>query len=117
MNHEEVIDDKEEILFSDGERQIKNGIEIEVFGDGRKWFLDGKLHREDGPAVEFDFGPKFWYLYGKLHREDGPAIEWVNGSKEWYLNGKRFETKETFFKALRKKSKIKALFSESFMKA
>jgi hypothetical protein len=102
--------------ISNGKTQMKDRIEIEVFGDVRKWYLNGKLHREDGPAVEFDFGPRFWYLNGRLHREDGPAVEWINGNKEWYLNGKRFEKKETFFKALKKKSKVKALFSEAFMK-
>ena len=61
------------------------------------------------------YGDKYWFLNGELHRVDGPAIERANGNKEWWLKGKNFKTKESWFKALKKEDKVKALFNESFM--
>ena len=75
----------------------------------------GLRHRLDGPAVICNHGTKEWWQNGELHRLDGPAKQWPSGKKEWYKSGKRFKSKDTFFRALSKKEKELALFSEDFL--
>jgi hypothetical protein len=74
------------------------------------------LHREDGPAIEWSDGSKEWYINGKLHREDGPAATFPEGNVMWFLNGISFETKEEWFEDLTEEQKVKALYSESFIR-
>ena len=80
------------------------------------WYQHGILHREDGPAIEYTDGKKSWWQYGKLHREDGPAVEWGDGKIEWYLNNASYNTKEEWFEALSEDQKMKAIYSEYFMR-
>ena len=107
------IGDKEWFLNEDLHRE--DGPAIEKINGDKYWFINGKRHREDGPAAEWVSGGKQWWLNGKLHREDGPAIEWSTGAKYWYLHGKRL-TKEAWLEMLPEDLKIKALFSENFIK-
>jgi hypothetical protein len=92
-----------------------DGPAVEYTSGAKEWFQNGKIHRLDGPAIEGADGRKLWYQNGKLHRLDGPAKEFSNGKKSWYKNGRRFKNKDTFFRALNKKEKEIALFSEDFL--
>jgi len=83
-------------------------------GIRKEWWICGEKHRLDGPAVECANGDKLWYQNGCIHRIDGPAIIHSSGHKEWFKNGTRFKNKDTFFRALNKKEKAAALFSEDF---
>jgi hypothetical protein len=97
-----------------GQLHRDDGPAVEYASGGKEWWINGNLHREDGPAIETWIGTKEWWLHGVKHREDGPAVERWDGNKEWWLKHKRFRTKETWFKALNKKLKMKALFSDAF---
>jgi len=99
-----------------GKLHREDGPAVECKDGHEAWYLNGKLHREGGPAVEWITGDKEWYVAGNLHREEGPAVEWANGRREWWLNGRNFKSKETWFKALNKEAKMKAVFSEHFIK-
>jgi hypothetical protein len=92
-----------------------DGPAMEYIGGEKEWYQNGKLHRLDGPAIEYPSGYKVWYKNAVLHRIDGPAKEFSNGKKSWYKNGRRFKNKDTFFRALNKKEKEIALFSEDFL--
>ena len=85
--------------------------------NGSKFWKNKKnqLHRIGGPAAEYFDGSKSWYVNDNLHRLDGPAVEFSNGNKHWYKNGRRFKSKDTFFRALSKKEKELALFSNDFL--
>ncbi len=100
-----------------GELHRLDGPAMEYPGGEKEWYQNGKLHRLDGPAIEYSNGYKVWYQNAVLHRIDGPAKEWSNGKKSWYKNGRRFKNKDTFFRALNKKEKELALFSEDFLNA
>jgi hypothetical protein len=80
----------------------------------KEWWFCGEKHRLDGPAVECANGDKLWYQNGRIHRIDGPAIIHSDGYKGWFKNGTRFKNKDTFFRALNKKEKAAALFSQDF---
>jgi hypothetical protein len=87
------------------------------FNDGTKiWFFNGKKHRIDGPAYETLKGFKEWWTHGEIHREDGPARIGSDVGFEWWLKGRFFPTKESWFEALTKKQKEKALYSEDFIR-
>ena len=94
-----------------------DGPAIECANGDKYWYQNDLLHRLDGPAVERANSEKLWYKNGLLHRLDGPAIERANVGKEWWKNGRRFKNKDTFFRALTKKEKEAALFSEDFLNA
>jgi hypothetical protein len=97
-----------------------DGPALEFYNGDKHWYQNDLLHRLDGPAIDRADGEKLWYKNGKMHRIDGPAAEWVDGknvTKEWYKNGRRFKNKDTFFRALNKKEKEAALFSEDFLNA
>ncbi len=98
-----------------GEYHRLDGPAIEYSNGNKQWWQNGRLHRLDGPTIECVNGGKSWYQNGKLHRLDGPALEYANGNKEWWKNGRRFKNKDTFFRALTKKEKEAALFSEDFL--
>ena len=93
-----------------------HGPAVEYENGDKEWWRYGFRHRVEGPAVERTSGYKEWWYIGLLHREDGPAIEFSNGDRYWYLNGRKFKTKEAWFKALNKEAKMKAIFSEHFIK-
>ncbi len=95
-------------------------IEVEKvnLNNGILYYIKGTkvLHREDGPAFLIKSNRiKKWYYNGKLHREDGPAYIYPNISKEWYINGVLYN-KEGWFQALNEEQKIKALYSEYFIR-
>jgi hypothetical protein len=95
-----------------------DGPAIEYFYGTKQWYQHGALHRLDGPAAEYADGSKEWYQNGVLHRLDGPAhINKPFSIKAWYKNGRKFKSKDTFFRALSKKEKELALFSEDFLNA
>ena len=73
------------------------------------------LHREDGPAIEYKTGLKEWYIHGKRHRVDGPAQILGDGKLKWCLNG-NILAKEAWFEALTEEQKVKAFYSEYFIK-
>ena len=74
------------------------------------------LHREDGPAVILPGAAKIWYCNGKLHREDGPAIVHSTGVVSWVLDNEFFSTKEEWFEALTEEQRLKALYTEYFIR-
>jgi hypothetical protein len=80
-----------------------------------EWFNNGMPHRVDGPAIE-QSGSKFWLINGRYHREDGPAIIYSDESVEWYLNGISFDKREEWFEALTEEKKVKALYSDYFIR-
>jgi hypothetical protein len=98
-----------------GKRHREDGPAVEWVNGHKEWWLNGNLHREGGPAIERASGSKQWWLVGNLHREDGPAVEGINGSCEWWLNGNHL-TKEALLESLPEDLKIKALFSEHFIR-
>jgi hypothetical protein len=123
-----MSDDRELITEIDGfgrkTWRNKNGLLHRLDGPAlersygsKEWYQNGCLHRLDGPAIECANGDKFWYKEGGFHRIDGPAIIHSSGHKEWYKNGRKFKNKDTFFRALSKKEKEAALFSEDFLNA
>ena len=86
------------------------------WSDGsEEWYYNDFRHREDGPAVEWSEGTKEWWVNGKRHRVDGPAIEHSYGDNRWCLNG-NILAKEAWFEALTEEQKVKAFYSEYFIK-
>ncbi len=75
-----------------------------------------KLHKEDGPAVIAKSGTKEWWVNGKRHREDGPAIIYGSGTILWILNDIHFVKKEEWLEALPEGKRLKALYSEYFIR-
>jgi hypothetical protein len=94
-------------------------IEIEKVIDNHRilYFKKGTkiLHREDGPALEYKTGLKEWYIHGKRHRVDGPAQIFGDGKLKWCLNG-NILAKEAWFEALTEEQKVKAFYSEYFIR-
>ena len=87
-----------------------------IHKDGNtEWFNYGKRHRVGGPAVD-QSSSKYWFNDGKYHRDDGPAVIYSDGSIRWYLNGTLYYSKEEWFEALTEEQKVKALYSEYFIK-
>ncbi len=93
----------------------EGGPAVEAISGHKEWYLNGKRHREDGPAIEYANGDKYWYINGRSHREDGPAVEFADGDRYWYLNGEPL-TREAWLEMLPEELKVKALFSEHFIK-
>jgi hypothetical protein len=94
----------------------EDGPAVILPGAAKIWYCNGKKHREDGPAVIYSDGSESWYYNGKLHREDGPAIVHSTGMVSWVLDNELFDTKEEWLKALPEGKKLKALYSEYFIK-
>jgi hypothetical protein len=87
-----------------------------IWEDGQKeWFYKGARHRLDGPAVIHSDRTEEWWVNGRLHREDGPAIIYGDGDLEWYLDY-NILSKEAWFEALTEEQKVKALYSEYFIR-
>ena len=82
---------------------------------GEEWFYKGYRHREGGPAIERKDGLKEWWVNGRLHREDGPAVIYGDGDLEWYFDY-NILSKEAWFEALTEEQKVKALYSEYFIR-
>lgn len=84
-----------------------------------RWSKGFTPHRIDGPAlidrsdVSMEIIKEEWYRNGILHRDDGPAQVSSSGVAWWY-KGKQY-TKEKYFKLIKKKDKMKLLFSEAFI--
>ena len=66
----------------------------------------------DGTAVKFHLIDDTTIV----HRDDGPAVEASNGEVRWYLNNRRYTTKEEWFEVLTEEQRLKALYSEHFIR-
>jgi hypothetical protein len=78
-----------------------------------EWHINGELHRDDGPAIEYQ-DSKSWYKFGVLHRDDGPAF--INGKEiSWWFNGELCK-KEKWLELIPEDRKVKALYSEYFIR-
>ena len=106
--------------WQNGKRHRLDGPALEFYNGDKHWYQNDLLHRLYGPAIDRADGEKLWYKNGKMHRIDGPAAELVDGKnviKGWCKDGRTFKNKDTFFRALNKKEKELALFSEDFLNA
>jgi hypothetical protein len=109
----------DKIVYMDDEKSCihrEDGPAVIYKNGSKEWYINGKHHREDGPAIIYYNGTKHWFHNGKHHRVDGPAIEWDDGEVEWYIDNVYFDTKELWFEALNEEQRVKALYSEYFIK-